>query len=57
MNLKQHYQAKAAKSDRLAEDPYQTAQFRVEFRSLARRWRHLAEMADWRARRSRYPER
>ena len=57
MNLKQHYQAKAAKADRLAEDPCQKAQFRVEFRSLARRGRHLGEMSDWRARRSRYPER
>ncbi|WP_262272849.1 MULTISPECIES: hypothetical protein [Microvirga] len=56
MNLKQHYQDKAARAERLADDPYRKAQLRVELRSLARRWRHFAELADWRARRSRYSE-
>ncbi|QRM27408.1 hypothetical protein [Microvirga sp. VF16] len=56
MNLNQHYQEKAAKADRLADDPRQKAEMRVELRSTARRWRHLAEQADWLARRSRHPK-
>jgi hypothetical protein len=54
MNLNQHYHEKAAKADRLADDPHQKAEMRVELRSMARRWRHLAEQADWLARRPRY---
>ena len=56
MNLNQHYQEKAARADRLADDPYQKADMRVELRSMARRWRHLAEQSDWLARRRRYPK-
>jgi hypothetical protein len=56
MNLNQHYQEKAAGADRLADDPYQKADMRVELRSMARRWRHLAEQSDWLARRRRYPK-
>jgi hypothetical protein len=55
MNLNQHYQEKAAKADLLADDPHQKTDMRAELRSLARRWRHLAEQADWLARRRRYP--
>jgi hypothetical protein len=54
MNLNQHYHEKAAKADRLADDPHQKAEMRVELRSMARRWRHLAEQADWLARRPQY---
>jgi hypothetical protein len=56
MNLNQHYQEKAARADRLADDPYQKADMRVELRSMARRWRHLAEQSDWLARGRRYPK-
>lgn len=55
MNLKQHYQEKAAKADRLADEPYQKTELRVELRSTARRWRHLAEQAEWLTRRPRNP--
>jgi hypothetical protein len=56
MKLIQHYQEKAARADRLADDPYQKADMRAELRSTARRWRHLAEHSDWLARRRRYPK-
>lgn len=56
MNLKQHYQEKAAKAERLADEPYQRAELRVELRSTARRWRHLAEQADWLTRQPRDPK-
>jgi hypothetical protein len=56
MNLTKHYREKAARADRLADDPYQKADVRVELRSTARRWRHLAEQADWLARRFLYPK-
>jgi hypothetical protein len=56
MNLTKHYREKAARADRLADDPYQKADVRVELRSMARRWRHLAEQADWLARRFLYPK-
>jgi hypothetical protein len=55
MNLNQHYQEKAVKADRLADAPHQKTDMRAELRSVARRWRHLAEQADWLARRRRYP--
>ena len=54
MNLNQYYREKAARAERLADDPLQKADLRAELRSMARRWRHLAEQADWLARRSRY---
>jgi len=57
MNLNRHYHEKAAKADRLADDPYLRAEMRGELRSMARRWRHLAEQADWLARRTRFPRR
>jgi len=57
MNLNRHYHEKAAKADRLADDPYLRAEMRIELRSMARRWRHLAEQADWLARRTRFPRR
>ena len=53
MNFNQHYKDKAAKAERLADDPYRSMEMRVELRSMARRWRHLAEQADWLARRPR----
>ncbi len=53
MKLLEHYREKAAKADRLAEDPHLRAEQRVEMRAMARRWRHLAEQADWLARRHR----
>jgi hypothetical protein len=56
MNLNEHYREKAAKADRLADDPYLKADMRVELRSMARKWRHLAEQVDWLARRHRYPK-
>jgi hypothetical protein len=56
MNLNQHYHEKAAKAERLADDPYHKAELRVELRSTARRWRHLAEQADWLARNRRNPK-
>ncbi len=56
MNVIKHYQEKAARADRLADDPYQKADVRVELRSMARRWRHLAEQADWLSRRFLYPK-
>jgi hypothetical protein len=54
MNLNQHYREKAARAERLADEPFGRADMRVELRSMARRWRHMAEQADWLARRSRY---
>ena len=54
MKLNEHYREKAAKADRLADDPRLRADMRLELRSTARRWRHLAEQADWLARRHRY---
>ncbi|MGO4524197.1 hypothetical protein AB4097_04960 [Microvirga sp. 2MCAF35] len=50
MKLNQHYREKAARADRLADDRRQRADMRAELRSAARRWRHLAEQADWLAR-------
>ena len=50
MKLLEHYREKAAKADRLAENPHLRAEQRVELRAMARRWRHLAEQADWLAR-------
>jgi hypothetical protein len=52
MNLSRRYSEKAAKTDRLAEDPHLRVEMRAEMRSMARRWRHLSEQADWLSRRS-----
>jgi len=54
MKLYELYREKAAKADRLADDPRLKADLRAEMRSMARRWRHMAEKADWLARRHRY---
>jgi len=54
MKLYEHYREKAAKADRLADDPRLKADLRAEMRSMARQWRHMAEKADWLARRHRY---
>ncbi|WP_262032061.1 hypothetical protein [Microvirga sp. Mcv34] len=54
MNLNQHYREKAARAERLADDPSHRADARAELRSTARRWRHMAEQADWLARTSRF---
>jgi hypothetical protein len=54
MNLNQHYREKAARAERLADGPYQRADMRAELRSSARRWRHLAEQADWLSRHTQF---
>ncbi|MBA1157623.1 hypothetical protein [Microvirga mediterraneensis] len=54
MNPYQHYREKAARAERLADDPFQRADMRAELRSIARRWRHMAEQADWLVRSSRF---
>ncbi|WP_162820305.1 hypothetical protein [Microvirga calopogonii] len=56
MGPNQHYREKAARAERRADDPRHAAGMRAELRAAARRWRHLAEQADWLARRSRYSE-
>lgn len=54
MKPNERYREKAAKADRLADDPHLRTDLRAELRSMARRWRNLAEQADWLARRHRY---
>ncbi|EIM24602.1 hypothetical protein [Microvirga lotononidis] len=54
MNLDQHYREKAARAERLSDEPPHRADMRAELRSMARRWRHMAEQADWLVRSSQF---
>jgi hypothetical protein len=49
MTRARYYQAKAAEVERLARDSHQPPELRAELRTVARQWRHRAELADWTA--------
>jgi hypothetical protein len=50
MTSAQGYREKAAEVERLARDLHQPPELRAELRTVARQWRHRAELADWTAR-------
>jgi hypothetical protein len=50
MRPAQDYRDKAARAERLANDPRQQPELRAELRAIARQWRHRAEQVDWFAR-------
>jgi hypothetical protein len=52
MKSAQDYRDQAAKAEALANDPYQRAEVRAELRSMARHWRHRAELTGWSTRQS-----
>jgi hypothetical protein len=52
MRPAQDYHGKAARAERLADDPRQQPELRAELRAVARQWRHRAELTDWLARQS-----
>jgi hypothetical protein len=50
MRPAQDYRDKAARAERLANDPRQREELRAELRAFTREWRHRAEQVDWFAR-------